>query len=198
MNVAEIREGAVDQSMGPFPHAAVPAGELASQIPREIRVGCEGKCNAPFFIVSSNPADDQYPAPIPGYHRTSPQRGRRLTLCDCADRLAIDAPHNALRVPVDGVLVVLLDASGRIILNLAKDAPERALVARARRVHVRLPVRGVAAEKLDINLVALIRYIAPIHLIATNEAKKKRVPMRIAAVTTPGTTGAASVYVTRP
>ena len=197
MNVAEMREGAVDQSMGPFPHAAVPAGELASQIPREIRVGCEGKCNAPFFIVSSTPADDQYPAPIPGYHRTSPQRGRRLTLCDGANHLAIDAPHNALRVPVDGVLVALLDASSWIVLDLAKDAPERALVARARRVHVRLPVRGVASEQLDVDLVALVRCTASC-LSHSHILEKEEIPMRMAAVTTPATVGAESVYVTRP
>ena len=160
MNVAEMREGAVDQSMGPFPHAAVPAGELASQIPREIRVGCEGKCNAPFFIVSSIPADDQYPAPILGYRRTSPQWGRRLTLCDGADRLTVDAPHDALGVPVNGVLVTLLDAPGRIVLDLTKDAPERALVAWTWRVDVRLPVRRVAAKQLNVDLVALVRYVA--------------------------------------
>ena len=58
LNVAEMREGAVDQSIGPFAHAEVPAGELASQIPREMRVGCDGKCNAPFFMVSATHADD--------------------------------------------------------------------------------------------------------------------------------------------
>lgn len=43
LKLAVILDGAVVQSMGPFAHCAVPAGELASQIPSWMRVACEGK-----------------------------------------------------------------------------------------------------------------------------------------------------------
>lgn len=47
-----MRSGAFSHSMGPFAHAAVPTGVLASQMPSEMRAACDGKCSSPFFRES--------------------------------------------------------------------------------------------------------------------------------------------------
>lgn len=108
--------GRIGRPVAPFDHAAVPAGELAPQMPSEMRVGCVGWEVQRAILTRFVRADDQC---------STPENGSLLTRCDGADRLAIHAPHDALCVPVDGVLKALLESARWKAHDLAADALER-------------------------------------------------------------------------
>ena len=85
----------------------------------------------------------------------------------------------------------------RVVLYRAERRVERLVFGRGRRENVRLPVRGVAAQQLNVNFVPFWS-CAP---LLEGERKDDEysgldIPSKMAAVTTPGTAGPSNVYVT--
>lgn len=83
-----------------------------------------------------------------------------LTFLEGPNGRPIYFPGDTLRIPVNSIVVCLDDAGTRgEIFDVAKDAPKRLCIFRARRVDVCLPMVRVSSQELYIYLIVFVGYI---------------------------------------
>lgn len=68
----------------------------------------------------------------------------------------VNTPDDSIRVPIDSVTMRLVDsASFYVVLDLPEGSPERLLIMRTGHKDVALPMRRVAAQKLNVNFIVV-------------------------------------------